>query len=225
MLTDLAWLALEVKYLDRAREFYADDLYMSVTRSDDREVVLDAGGPGTELILRRPTSLPRGGLHTHYAMSVPAGEYDRWYDGLSASFDLDEHDFGGMTSLYCYDPDGHCVELAGRDVEGPGIDGVFEVVLEVESIDRAHEFYRDLGFEMVDREPDRMRLSGPMDLELWTPRRGIADARGGVHVDLGFGSLDPERALSAVEDRVRSVERLEEGVRVRDPDGHAVTFL
>jgi catechol 2,3-dioxygenase-like lactoylglutathione lyase family enzyme len=225
MLTDLAWLALEVKDLDRAREFYADDLYMTVTEADDREVVLDAGGPGTDLVLRRPSSVPRGGLHTHYAMSVPAGEYDRWYDGLSASFEVDEHDFGGMTSLYCYDPDGNCVELAGRDVEGPGIDGVFEVVLEVAAIDRAHGFYRDLGFEMVDREPDRMRLSGPMDVELWEPRRGIADARGGVHVDLGFGSVDPGRALSAVEDRVRSVERLEEGIRIRDPDGHAITFL
>jgi catechol-2,3-dioxygenase len=227
MLTDIRWLALEVKYLDPAREFYTDHLYVTVTEADEKEVVLDAGGPGdgADLILRRPTGVPRGGVHTHYALSVPATEYDRWRSGLSESFDLYEHDFGGMGSLYVYDPDGHCVELAGRNVAGPGIDGIFEVVLEVADLDRARGFYRDLGFEVVDSQSERIRLTGPMDLELWEPRLGIADGRGGVHVDLGFGAEDVEQAVASVEDRAGSIERLDRGVRVRDPDGHALTFL
>jgi catechol 2,3-dioxygenase-like lactoylglutathione lyase family enzyme len=224
MLTDLRWLALEAKDLDGAREFYTGDLYMDVAAVREGEVVMEAGG-GTDLILRRPTAVPRGGLHTHYAFAIPEAEYDRWRDGLSASFDVVEHDFGGMGALYVYDPDGNCVELTGMDVDGPGIDGVFEVVLEVADLDRAVGFYGDLGFEPVDREPDRVRLTGPIDLELWEPRLGIADGRGGVHVDLGFGTADPEAALAAVEDRVLSVERPGGRIRVRDPDGHVLTFV
>ena len=225
MLTGLSWLALEVKYLEPARRFYEETLSLPVRADGENEVVLAAGE--TDLVLRRPEAVPRGGLHTHYALSVPGGEYDEWWDRLSAEYDLEEAQFGSSRSLYLYDPDGNCVELGQRDVAGPGIDGLFEVVLEVESIERAREFYEALGFRTVDVGSDRkrVRLNGPMALELWEPHLGIADGRGGVHVDLGFETDDPKAALEAIEDRVDRVEReTDDEVVVRDPDGHWLTF-
>jgi catechol-2,3-dioxygenase len=236
MIEGTRWLALEVKDLDRARAFY-ERLSVPV-EAGDGELRL-AVDEDTDLVLRRPTAVPRGGLHTHYALSVPAGEYEDWVDRLTDEEPPVEHDFGGMRSLYVYDPDGNCLELAGVDVPGPGVDGLFEVTLEVRALDPAVEFYRDLGFEVVDRGPDRVRLTGPTDLELWTPRLGIAGARAGVHVDLGLATPDPGAALAAVEDRARAVERVEptrtgttgdgsgavgEAIRLRDPDGHTVTL-
>lgn len=139
MLSNPRWLTLEVKYLDRARSFYESFLDLSVVSESEREVAFDVGG--TELRLRAPGDVPRGGLHTHYAMSIPSEEYDEWYDVLGEHFDLVEHQFGEARSLYFYDPDGNCVELGESDVDGPGIDGLFEVVLEVEQLEPARVFY------------------------------------------------------------------------------------
>ncbi|AGB38433.1 VOC family protein [Natronococcus occultus] len=225
MLTGLSRLALEVKYLEPARQFYAETLSLPVREDGADECVLAAGETG--LVLRRPESVPRGGLHTHYALSIPAAEYDEWWDRLSADYDLEEARFGPSRSLYLYDPDGNCVELGQRDVAGPGIDGLFEVVLEVESIDRAREFYEALGFRTVDVGDDRkrVRLDGPMALELWEPHLGIADGRGGVHVDLGFETEDPAAVREAIGDRVDRVEReTDDELVVRDPDCHWLTF-
>ncbi|TYT60395.1 VOC family protein [Natrialba swarupiae] len=224
MLTRLAWLALEVKYLEQAREFYAETLGMDVRSRREREIVFAAGE--TDLVCRRPESYPRGGLHTHYAFSIPYDEYDDWWDRLGETADLTEHQFGSATSLYLYDPDGNCVELGQQRVAGPGIDGIFEVVLEVEDLDRSEQFYADLGFETADVGDDRrrVRMNGPVALELWEPHLGLADARGGVHVDLGFEADDPARVLEAVGDRVRSVDaETDDRVVVRDPDGHVLT--
>ncbi len=224
MLDSLRWLALEVKYLDRAREFYTTHLDLPVERESDTEVVLGAGE--TSLALRRPTGVPRGGLHTHYAFSTPPAEYDDWFEQLSRGFDLDEHTFGSSRSLYLDDPDDHCVEIGEGSDEGSGITGIFEVVLEVADLDRAEGFYTDLGFEVTDRGSDRrrVRLSGPMDLELWEPQLGLADARGGVHVDLGFETADPEAVAGRVADRACAVEPVDVGIRLLDPDCHFLTL-
>ncbi|ARS90678.1 VOC family protein [Natrarchaeobaculum aegyptiacum] len=226
MLSRLAWLALEVKYLDRARSFYEETLELSPIADRDAELVFGAGE--TDLVLRRPTDVPRGGLHTHYAFSIPGAEYDEWWDRLEdQGYELEEAQFGPARSLYLYDPDGNCVELGQQDVAGPGIDGIFEVVLEVEDLDRSEAFYAALGFETVDAGDDRtrVRMNGPMALELWEPHLGIADARGGVHVDLGFETSEPTAALEAVSDDVSQVDRVDdEQVVVRDPDGHVLTF-
>ncbi|GAB7018188.1 fosmidomycin resistance protein [Halostagnicola bangensis] len=229
MLTSLAWLGLEVKYRSPARRFYEETLSMTVRSERANELVVEAGE--TDLLLRRPTGVPRGGLHTHYAFSIPSETYDDWWDRLEPDYDLEEVQFGSAKSLYLYDPDGNCVELGQSDVNGPGIDGIFEVVLEVESLERAESLYADLGFETVDRgnERTRARMDGPMALELWEPQLGIADARGGVHVDLGFETADPEAAVAAVADRVCRLEPVEsedsETMAVRDPDGHHLTFV
>lgn len=241
MLSGLRWLALEAKYLDRAREFYETYLELPVVRETDDDVVFAAGE--TRLMLRKPGTVPRGGVHTHYAFATPRGQYEAWYDRLADALPpearssrsrrnadgehgLTEFDFGEAKSLYFYDPDGNCVEIGSRGGGDADITSVFEIVLEVESLGRAKAFYESLGFETVDHggERPRVRLGGPVDIELWEPQLGIADARGGLHVDVGFSADDPEAAADAVADRACSVEELSAGVRVRDPDGHYLTF-
>jgi catechol-2,3-dioxygenase len=228
MLSGLAWLALEVKSLDRAVEFYQEHLDLPLRRKDGREAALGAGE--TDLLLRRPAGVPRGGLHTHYAFSCPADAYDDWWDRLSEDFDLHEETFGDVRSLYFYDTEGNCVEVMGRDQGGQtAITGLMEVVLEVEDLPRAEEFYTALGMEVVDQGDRRKRTrltAGSFDLELWEPHLGLADARGGVHVDLGVYVDDPETATDAVWGRADRIEDLDSGaVRVRDPDGHYLTFV
>ena len=227
MLSGPQWLALEVKYLDRARSFYEAFLDLDVRRESDSEAALAVGG--TDLILRTPDTVPRGGLHTHYAMSVPAAEYDDWYDRLEERFDLVEHRFGTARSLYFYDTEGNCVELGERaDADASGVSGLFEVVLEVEELSPAVEFYGALGFEVVDRGDDRKRVRlscNAFDIELWAPHLGLADARGGVHVDLGIGADDPAGIAEAVAGDAPAVTDVDGGVRVRDPDGHYISLV
>jgi catechol 2,3-dioxygenase-like lactoylglutathione lyase family enzyme len=226
MIETLAWLALETKYLDRSQSFYEAFLDLDVRESGDGETVFRAGE--TDLILRTPGEVPRGGIHTHYAFSIPKAEYDTWYDRLEERFDLVEHTFGDARSLYFYDPDGNCVELGESEVDGTGVSDIFEIVLEVESIDRATRFYESLGFERVDtgEKRERVRLTcGPLDIELWEPHLGLADARGGVHVDFGLVVSDPRAAVQQVRDGARAVTELGTDRRLCDPDGHYITLV
>ena len=203
-----------------------------------------AGDAGTtRLVLRRPTDTPRGGVHTHYAFSTTPPAYKRWWRRL-ADLDPVEFSFGATDSLYVYDPAGHCVEIGGFDRDGgvpddgsaadganpdtvPPLSGLFEVVLEVTDLQAAEARYRRLGFEVVDRggERRRVRLSGPVDLELWEPHLGIADARGGLHVDIAFVADDPGAAVEAGGPCPGDVESVPDGLRVVDDDGHVLTFL
>ena len=205
------------------------------------------GTDPARLVLRRPTDTPRGGVHTHYAFSTTPRAYERWWRRL-ADLDPVEFSFGATDSLYVYDPAGHCVEIGGFDRHGdasgdsdgaedppgdtdpdaaPPLSGLFEVVLEVTDLPAAEARYRRLGFEVVDRgeKRRRVRLSGPVDLELWEPQLGIAEARGGLHVDLAFATDDPEAAVEAGGPRVGNVESVPDGRRVVDDDGHVLTFL
>lgn len=226
MLSTLEWLALEAKYLDRAIRFYRERLDLRILERSDGEAALAAGG--TELRLRAPGPVPRGGLHTHFAFATPPEEYGGWWERLSAEFDLAEHEFGSSRSLYLYDPDGNCVEIGQRDGDGDGegIVGIFEIVFEVEDLDRAEEFYTRFDADIVGRGEERRRLRldlGPVDLELWEPQLGLADARGGVHVDVGFTADDPDAVAGRVADPSAAVTDVEDGVRIRDPDGHYLT--
>jgi len=230
VLTRLTHLALEVKDLDAARSFYVDRFGLTPTRESAHELRFVAGE--TTLHLRRPTGVPRGGLHTHYAFSAAPGTLAAWRERL-ADLGPEEVDFGGYRSLYVYDPDGNCVEIGGEEGGDDGADavadaptGIFEVVLEVAALDVAEATYTALGFELVDRGESRrrVRLRGPMDLELWEPQHGLADARGGVHVDLGFETADPDAAADAIAEWTTAREAVDDGVRVRDDDGHWLTF-
>jgi len=226
MIEGLDWLALEVKYLDRAQSFYEAFLDLDVRRTGEHEVALAVGE--TDLILRRPEAVPRGGLHTHYAMSTPHDEYGSWYERLNERFELDEHSFGDAKSLYFYDTETNCVELGQSDVAGPGIDGIFEIVFEVGDLDRAQSLYEQLGFETVDEGDQRKRVrmtAGPFDIELWEPHLGLADARGGVHVDVGMRSSRPAEIVKRVQDGIVTVEEQPAGYQLRDPDGHRLTLI
>jgi catechol-2,3-dioxygenase len=229
MLTRLSALALEVWFLPRARPFYEETLNLPVRadRSGEGEVVYDVGG--ADLLLREPGPVPRGGVHVHYALAAPPPAYADWTERLSERPDYETVDFGATESLFVYDRDDHCVEIGDRG-EGDGrLDGVFEIALEVESLETAESFYRALGFEVVDRGEGRRRtrLAGAVDLELWEPQRGLADARGGVHADLRFAAPDPGAVIDAVADRALDATELpaERGVRLRDPDGHYLTAV
>lgn len=226
MLTELRWLALEVKDLAPAVAFYRRHLDLPVRRESGDAVAL-AAGP-VDLVLRRPAGVPRGGLHTHYAFATTPTGYDAYIDRLSPAFDLQEHRFGTMRSLYFYDIAGNCVEIGDRDDGGDaGITGLFEVVLEVASLDRAVPFYEAIGLEQVDVGDDRRRVrltAGRFDIELWEPHLGLADARGGVHVDLGIAAADPPAVRAAVVDRARRVCETPECIRIVDPDGHSLTI-
>ena len=236
MLRSLEYLALEVVSLDRSAAFYRDRFGLSPAGRSETERRFDVGE--TTLVLRRPKSIPRGGLHVHFAFET--ADYQAWRERLD-DLDPEEFDFGAYRSLYVDDPDGHCPEVGGRasgsaggetDEVGIGprrddsLSAVFEVVLEVESLDPAESAYRSLGFDVVDRgdERRRVRLRGPVDLELWEPQLGIADARGAVHADLGFVVDDAGAAADAVDGHVVRRRDVEGGVRVRDADGHYVTF-
>lgn len=231
MLEACRWLALEAKDVESIASFYTEHLDVPTVAESDREIAVDVGG-GSELRFRRPDGVPRGGLHTHYALSCPADAYDLWWDRLDGTFELEEVDFGSMRSLYFYDPAGNCVEIGGADevrqLDRPTLSGIFEIVFEVESLPDAEEFYTDLGFDIVDRGANRRRTrltTGPFDIELWEPHLGIADARGGVHVDVGISAEDPERTAAEVADRSTRRESVDGGVRIRDPDGHYLTLL
>jgi catechol 2,3-dioxygenase-like lactoylglutathione lyase family enzyme len=260
VLDALTHLALEVKYADRARRFYEGRLGLRRARAG----ALGHGyavGDAT-LVLRPPGEHPRGGLHVHYAMRTTDDAFDDWLARATRDRDpaddaqrhdagVETHAFGSSRSLYVHDPDDHCVEVAsggdpaalatapeaarGHDLP---LTGIFEVAFEVESLADAESFYRALGFEPIDRGDARrrVRLRGPVDLELWESQLGLADARGGVHVDVGFATPDPEAAAAAVADRTTA--RVDHpdgtsvvgghvdppGIAVRDPDGHWLTF-
>ena len=220
MLGSLDRVGLETTDLATTRRFYEETLDLDVTDSGPTHVAYAAGEQ--TLILRAPAGVPRGGVHTHYAFSIPRGEYDDWWDRLSGDHDLEEARFGDARSLYCVDPAGHCVELGQRDVPGPGIDGIFEVVLEVRDLERARSLYAALGFETVSEgaERPRVRMHGPVDLELWEPHLGIADAQGGLHVDLGFVDADLPAVATVLEERACELERTDGRLRAIDPDGH-----
>ena len=204
----------------------------------------------TALVLRRPTDRPRGGVHTHYAFATTPTAYAGWLRCL-ADLDPVEFSFGATDSLYVYDPAGHCVEIGSVDRKGaesgsestgvgrggdtadaddtdaaPPLSGVFEVVLEVTDLAAAEDRYRRLGFEVVDRGDARrrVRLSGPVDLELWEPQLGIADGRGGLHVDLAFETPNPDAAVEAGAPWPRGPNPVDGGLRVVDGDGHVLTF-
>lgn len=217
----LGWLALEVKYLERARDFYADTLGLDVVRASETECVHAAGE--TEVVLRVPSTVPRGGNHVHYAFSTPREEYEGWKETVDV---VEERDFGAYSSLYFYDDDGHCLEIGESDSSGEGIVGVFEIVFEVENLERATEFYTSLGASVSSQGDDRDRVrldAGGFDIELWEPQLGIADGQGGAHMDVGFEVDDVAEAVDAVEDDALASETTRDGIRLRDPDGHYVT--
>jgi catechol 2,3-dioxygenase-like lactoylglutathione lyase family enzyme len=121
--------------------------------------------------------------------------------------------------------------------DGPRTSGISELVLEVQDLEAAREFYRDLlGFEETlygeGREGRFWYLIGDTArLGLWTPQVGLAGGRGGAHVHFAFHVEDDEidRMLARIAERGGEVEgpmQLGPGraIYVTDPDGNVVEF-
>ncbi len=119
----------------------------------------------------------------------------------------------------------------------PPVSGISELVLEVDDLQAARCFYRDvLGFEETlygeGAEGRYWYLVGETArLGLWTEQVGLAGGRGGAHVHFAF-SVD-DREIDPLKERIERAGAEVEGpiqlgpgraIYVTDPDGNVVEF-
>ena len=119
----------------------------------------------------------------------------------------------------------------------PQASGISELVLEVDDLEAARRFYRDvLGFEETlygeGAEGRYWYLIGDAArLGLWTEQVGLAGGRGGAHVHYAFHV--PEEEVDRLKKRIESEGAEVEGpiqlgpgraIYVTDPDGNVVEF-
>ncbi len=224
VISSLAWLGLAISDPERANAFYEPLLGAPARVDGELRYAVGAG----QLRLKPPGAHPRGGDHVHYAFSAGTSGYARAKETLGAAGPIEEHDLGVYTSVYAFDPDDHCVEVANRDAGDGAITELFEIVLEVEALARAEAWWDRFDPTLMDRGETRRRTRldmGPFELELWEPQQGIADAAPGAHVDMGLRVDDLASARDALEDTGHARHELADGFSVRDPDGHRVALL
>jgi catechol 2,3-dioxygenase-like lactoylglutathione lyase family enzyme len=119
----------------------------------------------------------------------------------------------------------------------PPVSGISELVLEVDDLEAARSFYRDvLGFEETlygeGAEGRYWYLVGETArLGLWTEQVGLAGGRGGLHVHYAFHVDDAE--IDSLKARIEGAGAEIEGpiqlgpgraIYVTDPDGNVVEF-
>jgi catechol 2,3-dioxygenase-like lactoylglutathione lyase family enzyme len=119
----------------------------------------------------------------------------------------------------------------------PPVSGISELVLEVDDLEAARRFYRDvLGFEETlygeGAEGRYWYLVGDTArLGLWTEQVGLAGGRGGAHVHYAFNVADEE--IERLQTRIAGNGAEVEGpiqlgpgraIYVTDPDGNVVEF-
>jgi catechol-2,3-dioxygenase len=95
------------------------------------------------------------------------------------------------------------------------LDGICELVLETEDVERLTAFYRELGLELVLEEGDRawLAIGERCRLGIWPPGEKEFDDRGGRHVHFAL-SVDRDD-LEALTTRLR-----DRGVEVQGPVEH-----
>lgn len=221
----LDWLALAAGDPDGLARYYRDQLGLEQT--DDQSIAgpptaASFAAPPGRLCIRPHTAMPSGGVHTHFAVSVTTERYEWLLERLRDTGPVSERTFGGNRSLYRHDPAGNCVEFGERDGFDGRVGPIFEVVLEVPDLEVALDRYQALGFTPDDGSATRprRRLFGPFDLELWEPHLGIADARGGCHVDIGVTVDDPRAAATVLVGAEGAGTWEGDRLFVRDPAGH-----
>ena len=222
----LAWLALETSDLAVAASLYRDTLDLDLVSTSDTEHAYRVGE--TRLVLRTPDHPTPGGAHVHYAFITGPDGFDYWVQQLSHDFDLTFHDFGTFQSLYWFGADEHCVEIASLGEGGTALSGIFEVVLEVDDLGEAIPWYAQLGFTRGERDPDRprIRLTSPqLDLELWEPHRGLADARPGKHVDLGIAVTGMNDIGADLTSNGTTPDSNPDRTEYEAPGGHRMTLI
>jgi catechol 2,3-dioxygenase-like lactoylglutathione lyase family enzyme len=119
----------------------------------------------------------------------------------------------------------------------PPVDGISELVLEVDDLEATRRFYRDLlGFEETLYGEGRAGrywylIGETARLGVWTPQVGLAGGRGGAHVHFAFHLDDAE--IDRLAERIRGAGEEVEGpiqlgpgraIYVTDPDGNVVEF-
>jgi catechol 2,3-dioxygenase-like lactoylglutathione lyase family enzyme len=119
----------------------------------------------------------------------------------------------------------------------PPVSGISELVLEVDDLEAARRFYRDvLGFEETlygeGAEGRYWYLVGETArLGLWTEQVGLAGGRGGAHVHFAFDVSDSD--IDPLKARIEAAGAVVEGpiqlgpgraIYVTDPDGNVVEF-
>jgi catechol 2,3-dioxygenase-like lactoylglutathione lyase family enzyme len=115
------------------------------------------------------------------------------------------------------------------------VNGVSELVLEVDDLVEAERFYSGvLGFPVVDRWPDREAIwvmaGDRTRIGLWRPQIGLAGGRGGAHVHFAMkiAEEDFDQAVETLRSRGEDVEVIAFGTThgraayVSDPDGNVV---
>lgn len=190
VIRSLEWLGLAITDQAATRTFY--DRLFGAPCTDGPLLRYPVGD--TELRLYPPASAHGGGRHVHYACSTDAAGYRAYTDALAAMVPTEEHDLGVYKSTYAFDPDGHCIEFADREQAATEIISLFEIVLEVASLERSLAWYDRFDPTVMDRGTARRRLRldmGPFELELWEPQRGLAGARPGVDVRIGVSVTSP----------------------------------
>jgi len=120
--TGVSELVLEVAELDRAEQFYVEQLGLPVVeRWHNRRAVWVLAG-ATRIGLWEPQvglEGSQGGEHVHFAMQVADGDFDGLVEALRGrGLEVPVHEFGGLggvespsRSAYVTDPDGHLVEF------------------------------------------------------------------------------------------------------------------
>jgi catechol-2,3-dioxygenase len=117
---------------------------------------------------------------------------------------------------------------------GIPVTGVSELVLEVEDLERAEQFYAGvLGLPVVERWEEREAIwvmaGDRTRIGLWRPQVGLAGGRGGAHVHFAMqiAEADYEAAVARLRERWDGVEEIAFGSHSRavyatDPDGNVV---
>ena len=117
---------------------------------------------------------------------------------------------------------------------GVPVTGVSELVLEVDDLEAAEEFYSGvLGLPVVERWPGREAIwvmAGERTrIGLWRPQVGLAGGRGGAHVHFAMhiGEHEYDSAVALLRERDAEVEEIAfdgagRAAYVTDPDGNVV---
>jgi len=226
MLTGLDWLALEAKYLEVAGTFYEETFGINVSRARGGRTRLrggrhrsrappTGGAParaGSTRTLRsrspRPSTTTGGTASTTTTTSrrralAPPDRSTCTIPMATASNSVNRTSRGRESTA------------SSRSSSRSRISSARRPSTRISDSKRSTRATTESASDSTGRWPSS---SG-------NPHLGIADARGGVHVDLGFETDEPAAALEAVRNRIGSLEReSNENVVVRDPDGHFLTF-
>jgi YD repeat-containing protein len=120
------------------------------------------------------------------------------------------------------------------EAAGVPVTGVSELVLEVQDLEAAEDFYSGvLGLPVVERWPDREAIwvmaGEHTRIGLWRPQIGLAGGQGGAHVHFAMyiAEDDYDGAVALLRERDAEVEEVAfdgagRAAYVTDPDGNVV---